>query len=88
MAILKTGTTVGGAEVLVSLNSESFSTSASSNTFTLNRSTSAANIFVTVGGLLQIPITNYIVSGSTLQLANLEPLASSVPVEVKHLVKG
>lgn len=88
MAILKTGTTVGGAEVLVSLNSESFSTSASSNTFTLNRSTSAANIFVTIGGILQIPLTNYIVSGSTLQLANLEPLVSSIPVEVKHLAKG
>jgi hypothetical protein len=88
MAILKTGTTVGGQEVVVSLNTESFSTSASSNTFTLNRSTSAANIFVTVGGLLQIPVTNYIVSGSTLQLANLEPLSASVPVEVKHLVKG
>jgi hypothetical protein len=88
MAILKTGTTVGGQEVVVSLNTESFTTSASSNTFTLNRSTSAANIFVTVGGLLQIPVTNYIVSGSTLQLANLEPLSASVPVEVKHLVKG
>jgi hypothetical protein len=88
MAILKTGTTVGGQEVVVSLNTESFTTSASSNTFTLNRSTSAANIFVTVGGLLQIPVTNYIVSGSTLQLANLEPLSASVPVEVKHLIKG
>jgi len=88
MAILKTGTTVGGQEVVVSLNTESFTTSASSNTFTLNRSTSAANIFVTVGGILQIPQTNYIVSESTLQLANSDPLVSSIPVEVKHLVKG
>lgn len=88
MAILKTGTTVGGAEVLVSLNSESFSTSASSNTFTLNRSTNAANIFVSVGGVLQAPDINYTVSGTTLQLANTDPLTASIPVEVKHLVKG
>lgn len=88
MAILKTGTTVGGAEVLVSLNSESFSTSASSNTFTLNRSTSAANIFVSVGGVLQAPDINYTVSGSTLQLANTLPLVSNIAVQVKHLVKG
>lgn len=88
MAILKTGTTVGGQEVLVSLNTQSFTTSASSNTFTLNRSTSSANIFLTVGGILQIPDTNYIVSGTTLQLANVDPVVSSIPVEVRYLVKG
>lgn len=88
MAVLKTGTTVGGVEVVVSTNSESFSTSASSNTFTLNRSTTAANIFVSIGGVLQIPETNYIVSGTTLQLANTDPLTASIPIEVKHLVKG
>lgn len=88
MAILKTGTTVGGEGVVVGILSQTFTTSASSNTFTLSNSADSTNVFVTVGGIVQAPTLNYIVSGTTLQLANTDPLVAGVSVEVKYLQIG
>lgn len=88
MAILKTNTTVGTQTVVVGLENESFSTSASANTFNLSKSTDAANVFVSLGGIIQVPTLNYIITSNTLQLANTEPLTSGIPLEVRYLLKG
>jgi hypothetical protein len=88
MAILKTNTTVGAQTVVVGLDSESFSTSASSNTFSLGTITDEANVFVTLGGIIQVPTLNYTITSNTLQLANTEPLTSGIPLEVRYLLKG
>jgi hypothetical protein len=88
MAILKTNTTVGAQTVVVGLQNQSFSTSSSSNTFTLSTAADASNVFITVGGVIQAPTINYTVTSTTLQLSNTEPLISGIPVEVRYLVKG
>jgi hypothetical protein len=67
------------------LISDQFTVS-SSNIFTLSQSaTSANNILVSLNGIVQRPTDDYIVAGTTLTLANIEPLASGIAVEVRHL---
>ena len=69
--------------------SDQFTTVATSNTFTLSESENEANnLIVTLGGLLQKPNDDYIVSDTTLTLNNTNPLISGVAVEVRHLPTG
>ena len=75
---------IGGGELI----SDQFIVS-SSNIFTLSQSaTSANNILVSLNGIVQRPADDYIVAGTTLTLANIEPLASGIAVEVRHLSAG
>jgi hypothetical protein len=74
----------GGGDLI----SDQFTVS-SSNIFTLSQSaTSANNILVSLNGIVQRPTDDYIVAGTTLTLANIEPLASGIAVEVRHLSAG
>jgi hypothetical protein len=71
----------GGGELI----SDQFTVS-SSNIFTLSQAaTSANNILVSLNGIVQKPTDDYIVSSTTLTLANVEPLSSGIAVEVRHL---
>lgn len=71
----------GGGELI----SDQFTVS-SSNIFTLSQAaTSANNILVSLNGIVQKPTDDYIVSGTTLTLANVDPLSSGIAVEVRHL---
>jgi hypothetical protein len=75
---------IGGGELI----SDQLTVS-SSNIFTLSQSaTSANNILVSLNGIVQRPTDDYIVAGTTLTLANVEPLASGIAVEVRHLSAG
>ena len=68
------------------LASDQFTTAATSNTFTLSQAENQANnLIVTLGGLVQKPNDDYIVSGTTLTLNNTNPLVAGIEVEARHL---
>lgn len=61
-------------------------TVSTSNTFTLTSSVEDANnILVSLDGIIQNPNDDYIVSGSTLTIANSSPLPTGLELEVRHL---
>lgn len=71
------------------LASDQFTTVATSNTFTLSETENEANnVLVTLGGLVQKPNDDYIVSGTTLTLNNTNPLVAGIEVEARHLSTG
>ena len=68
------------------LASDQFTTAATSNTFTLSQEENQANnLIVTLGGLVQKPNDDYVVSGTTLTLNNTNPLVAGIEVEARHL---
>jgi hypothetical protein len=69
--------------------SDIFTTSSSSNTFTLSQSVSEANnIIVSLNGIIQYPVLAYVVSGTSLYLANTDPIPSGYNLEVRYLSGG
>ena len=63
-----------------------FTADGTANTFTLSREAAAADeLIVYVDGVLQVPANNYIVSSTTLTLANVLPLINGTLVDVRHL---
>jgi len=68
------------------LASDYYTLDGSTNAFALSRSvTTANNILVSLSGVVQAPDVHYVVSSNTLTIANSEPLAANVVLEVRHL---
>lgn len=68
------------------LASDYYTLDGSTNVFALSRSvTTANNILVSLSGVVQAPDVHYVVSSNTLTIANSEPLAANVVLEVRHL---
>ena len=66
--------------------SDTFTTVATGNTFTLSESVSDANsLIVSFQGINQIPNDDYVVFGTTLTLNNTYPITAGLKLEVRHL---
>jgi hypothetical protein len=65
------------------ITSQTIVPSGSTSTFTLNESTTAESIILTINGIAQIPITNYTVTGDQLTMAEM-PLATDI-IEVRYI---
>ena len=64
---------------------DSFTVS-TSNSFTLSKSIPDANaIVVTLNGVVQNPVTNYVAVGTSLTLSNTLPLESGLEIGVRHV---
>jgi hypothetical protein len=68
------------------INSETFTTVSTSNTFSLYTTVGDANnIIVSLSGIVQYPTLDYVVSGSTLTLSNVAPITGGLVLEVRYL---
>jgi hypothetical protein len=68
------------------INSETFTTVSTSNTFSLYTTVGDANnIIVSLSGIVQYPTLDYVVSGSTLTLSNVAPVTGGLVLEVRYL---
>jgi len=66
--------------------SEQYTSTASSNSFTLGSSVSDANnLLVSISGVVQSPNDDYIVDGNSLILNNTQPVPADLKVEVRNL---
>jgi hypothetical protein len=68
------------------INSETFTTVSTSNTFSLYTTVGDANnIIVSLSGIVQYPTLDYVVAGSTLTLSNVAPITGGLVLEVRYL---